>query len=560
MASLSSITIELEGVGRILLNRNVSVPIYQRSYAWEDEHVTDLLNDVAKAMLDEAPEYFIGSIVTTKNRAARAEVADGQQRLATVTIFLAAIRDFFYDAGDKERAATITGELLHKKDLKTLELIPKLQLNDVDNDFFVNRVLLLPDDVRRKQTPTKQSHVRIDKAATLAREHVQRIGAARDATEKLTDLVEYLRDCVKVIWVCVPDDTNAFMVFETLNDRGLALAITDLLKNHLFGLAGNRLSEVQTAWVGMVSALENLEEENVILTYLRHYWSSRHGLVREKDLYADIKRRIKNQSRAVTFATDLERNAHIYASIVNTSDTFWTKYGDTCRQHMETINTLRMVQIRPLILSVLDTFRPNEAKTAIRQIVSWSVRFLIHGGLGSGAIETHNCQAATAIREKTIESAAHLYKRLKSVIPNDAQFRTSFLTATVSKAYLARYYLRALEEQDRGSADPELVPNANREAINLEHVLPVNASRTWSHVPVDEQIVLVKRLGNLALMKTKVNTKAGNDGFSYKRTFYKQSEYKLTSQIAQKATWDRASIEERQSYMADLAVKTWPAR
>lgn len=560
MGSLSSIAIELEGVGRILLNRNLSVPIYQRSYAWEDEHVSDLINDVATAMSEGAHEYFIGSIVTTKNQATRAEVADGQQRLATITILLAAIRDFFYESGDRDRADAITGELLHKKDLKTLTLIPKLQLNDVDNEFFVHRVLLLPDDGKRAELATKPSHVRIDHAATLAREHIQRIGTASDPTERLTDLVEYLTDCVKVIWVRVPDDTNAFMVFETLNDRGLELAITDLLKNHLFGLAANRLGEVQTSWVSMVSALEGVEEENVVLTFLRHYWSSRHGLVREKDLYADIKKRTNNQSGVVSFAADLERNAHLYVAMVNTTDALWTKYGDTCRQHMETINTLRMVQIRPLILSVLDSFKDGEAKIAIRNMVSWSVRFLIHGGLGSGAIETHNCQAAKAIRDKEITSASQLFKRLRSVIPNDAQFQASFATATVSKAYLSRYYLRALEQQERGESEPELVPNPNTEVINLEHVLPQTASHAWAHIPPDEHVLLLKRLGNLALMKTKINTTAGNDGFSFKKSFYAQSDYRLTARLSQEGKWDRQKIEHRQAYMAGLAVKTWPLR
>ena len=357
MGTLSAIAIELEGIGRILLNQNLSVPVYQRSYAWEDEHVTDLFNDINNAMRDAANEYFIGSIVTTKNQAARAEVADGQQRLATVTILLAAIRDYFYETNDKERAQSITSDVLHKKELKTLTLIPKLQLNDADNDFFVNRILLPPDDPKRSVNPTKPSHIRIDRAATLIRKQIGSLATGRDATERLTDLVQYLTDSVKVIWVRVPDDTNAFTIFETLNDRGLTLAITDLLKNHLFGLAGNRLGEVQRSWVSMISTLEAIEEDNIILTYLRHYWSSRHGLIREKDLYADIKKRVNNQVRAVSFASELERNAHIYAAVVNTTDSYWAKYGDTCRKHMETINTLRMVQIRPLILSVLDSYK-----------------------------------------------------------------------------------------------------------------------------------------------------------------------------------------------------------
>ena len=354
MGTMSSIAIELEGVGRILLNRNLAVPIYQRSYAWEDEHVRDLLTDVETAMSEGAHEYFIGSIVTTKNQAARAEVADGQQRLATVTIILSAIRDFFYESGDKERANAITGELLHKKELRTLALIPKLQLNDADNEYFVNRVLLLPDDPKRASTATKPSHLRIDAAATLAREHIRRVGNSRGATERLTEIKE--------------------------------------------------------------------------------------------------------------------------------------------------------------------------------------------------------------VRDKKISTAAQLFNRLKGILPNDPQFRASFATATVSKGYLARYYLRALEQQERGDSEPELVPNPNAEIVNLEHVLPQNASSSWSHIPPDEQVLLLKRLGNMVLMKTKINIKAGNDSFAFKKGFYSKSEFKLTNGVCAESAWNRASIEKRQSDLAGLAVKTWPLK
>lgn len=63
MGIMSSIAIEPEGVGRILLNHNLAVPIYQRSYAWEEEHVRDLLTDVETAMSEGAHKYFIGSFL-----------------------------------------------------------------------------------------------------------------------------------------------------------------------------------------------------------------------------------------------------------------------------------------------------------------------------------------------------------------------------------------------------------------------------------------------------------------------------------------------------------------
>lgn len=560
MKKTASINIDLQGIGRILFNRNVSVPIYQRSYAWEDEHVKDLLTDISTAMSEGATEYFIGSIVTTQNESLRAEVADGQQRLATVTILLAAIRDWFHQAGDRDRAETITTDLLHKKELKTLALIPKLKLNDSDNEYFTKRILLLPDNPERNPPTTKASHKRIDGAAILAREHVDSLASSRGGTDALTDLVEFLTDSVKVIWVQVPDDTNAFMVFETLNDRGLALAITDLLKNHLFGLSGARLGEVQQAWIGMTSALEFMDEDNAVLTFLRHYWSSREGLVREKDLYADIKRKINNLSRAVSFAKELERNAHVYAAIVNTTDSLWAQYGDSCRKHMEMLNALRLIQVRPLLLSVIDKFAAAEVRKAVRNMLSWSVRFLVHGGLGSGAIESNNCAAAKEIRADTIKSASQLFARLQTIIPNDAQFKTAFLTCGVSKAFLARYYLRAIEQQASSVAESELVPNENAEVVNLEHVLPQRPSSAWAHIPVEEQALLTNRLGNLALLKTKVNVKAGNDGFKEKKPFYAGSDFQFTKFVAAESLWDRSAIERRQARMADLAPLTWPLK
>jgi len=96
MGSFKNIDIELIGIGKAVLNKRLSVPIYQRSYAWEDKHILDLFSDIANAIANGENEYFIGSIVTTKNNTPRPEVVDGQQRLATATILIAAIRDYFF--------------------------------------------------------------------------------------------------------------------------------------------------------------------------------------------------------------------------------------------------------------------------------------------------------------------------------------------------------------------------------------------------------------------------------------------------------------------------------
>ena len=99
MTSLEEMRISLEGIGHTLSDNLLAVPMYQRSYAWEDQHVNDLFQDVGSAVSNSESEYFLGSIVVTRDAGDRPEVVDGQQRLATTTILLAGIRDWFFSQG-----------------------------------------------------------------------------------------------------------------------------------------------------------------------------------------------------------------------------------------------------------------------------------------------------------------------------------------------------------------------------------------------------------------------------------------------------------------------------
>jgi hypothetical protein len=560
MTAVDTINIELLGIGRAILNKMLAVPFHQRSYAWEDKHVLDLISDIESAIDKGENEYFLGTIVTTKNDTPRPEVADGQQRLATVTILLAAIRDYFINKTDTDRASNITLRYLYTQDLSTLDTIPKLRLNDADNEFFLKRILTTPDSPDRAIEPSKESHQKISRAALLAKEFVERYSQLAKPTERLASLVAYMTDSLKVIWVSVPDDANAFTIFETLNDRGLTLAISDLLKNYLFGTSADRVSEAQQRWTQMVSTLEAMDNEDVIVTYIRHFWSSGHGSTREKDLYNQIKNHIRNKELALNFSTQLAEGAKLYAAMLNPSHELWQTYGPTARDHMNTLNLLRMIQIRPLVLAVLRNFSIPEIQKSLRLMVSWVVRFLIVGGLGGGTLETHYSLRAKDINEGKITTANQLSAQLKKIIPTDSRFKDEFSTASVSTQYLARYYLRALEKQARGESHPEFIPIENTDVVNLEHILPQNPSPIWDYIPEDERTLFSRRIGNLALLTNPINVASGNDSFGYKKNFYKESSYSLTNELADYPSWNIEYIARRQEELASLAVKAWPLK
>jgi hypothetical protein len=137
----TGIEIKQEGLGHALSDNTLRVPVYQRSYMWEDENVTTLFGDLANAIADNSPDYFLGSVVVTKGSNGSPEVVDGQQRLATITIFIAAIRDYFLAQNEKELADDIEREYLMTRGLRTREITPNLHLNEYDHDYFFKRVL-----------------------------------------------------------------------------------------------------------------------------------------------------------------------------------------------------------------------------------------------------------------------------------------------------------------------------------------------------------------------------------------------------------------------------------
>src|SRR5262249_5206945 len=211
MATAGEIEILREAIGHALADNTLVVPMYQRSYAWEGEQVNELFQDIANAIATNEKEYFIGSIVVTPQDQFQ-EVVDGQQRLATATIFLAAVRDYFLSTSDAERATTIEQRYLMTTDLRTKEIRPRFRLNATDNDFFLKRIIAKPSSPDRNIPATRESHKRIQQAALLAAKRVNDIVqpySPGDRPARLLDWVDYLEKQIRVIWVKVPDDANA---------------------------------------------------------------------------------------------------------------------------------------------------------------------------------------------------------------------------------------------------------------------------------------------------------------------------------------------------------------
>lgn len=559
-----------EGLAHILADNDLFVPPYQRSYAWKADQVSSLLEDLAGA-IRRAPdkgtsEYFLGSVVAI-GRDGRLEIVDGQQRLATVSIILAAIRNQFLDEDDADMAENIERQYLLRFDMETREYPARLTLNEVDNPYYQGWIVSRPADRNPTVTAQTPSHRRIKRAHDVAKKYFQQMWeqySSSDASRALADWISFLRDHAQVIRVTVRDAADAFIIFETLNDRGLELSTADLLKNYLFGKSGDRLEETRGCWQRMEGALSTISSTDPTAEYVRQLWGSYYGLTRKRELFHRIKDEITNKRAAVEFAMRLVDHATQYAAILNPNHQLWNAYGTATRNGLRTLRTLKVERLRPLLLSVLSKFSEAEVKKTVKWLVAATVRLNAAGGGSSGPTERALADCAVKVRNGKIKNLKELATTLvseHSVIPSDSAFRHFFTGLRVRDAKTARYYLRALEDAFLNSDEPYMLSD-DEAVLNLEHVLPQGGrGASWSHVPDELANALYQRLGNMVLLNPKVNSELQSKSFAEKIEAYKDSNStRLTLDLVDKygtGTWGDEQINARQEFLADLAVRAW---
>jgi hypothetical protein len=558
------IAIGESGIGSVLNRYSLRVPLNQRSYAWEEDHVKTLLQDFSNAIASANKTYFLGTIVLSESDS-KWEVADGQQRLATTAILISAIRDHL-SAGspnEKEAAQKYTQNFLLEFDELSGEHVPKLTLNIEDNDFFVKNALLAPDSAGRG-TATRQtdSHDRLTDAMRICREHVAKIIAQygkADQAKRLYEWIAFLRDSAIIIEIRVPDSFNAYTLFETLNDRGLRASQADILKNYLFGKAQDRINEVAPKWAAMTSILESVDVDDLVLTFLRHHWISENGPTVEKELADKIREKITGRQQTVDMAKSLASNAVDYAALFSPLEhTGWPKYEKHTRAYIYIITrVLQIEQIRPLLLAIITKIDPKEAATAFQLCLAWSVRFLIAGGGGGGVLDRHYGLRAKEISSGDIKTASAMADKMKGIVRTDAEFLEGLRRARISKSHLARYYLRAIELKRADERRPELggiIEDAG--TYNLEHVMPLRPSQSWN---LSDEIIqgYAKRLGNMTLLDPSMNVDLDNKTFDEKVPIYKTSPLLITQEVGDFKKWGPDEIEQRQAALASDAVTIW---
>jgi len=370
----------------------MQVPDWQRSYSWESAEVEAFWQDLVDfddrypGQNIENQEHFLGSIVLVTGGATNL-LLDGQQRLATSTILLSALRDDRrpYKA---DAASRLQSKYVADFDDPSNATTYSLTLNVYDRNYFRTEVQCDPaPPVRPKPTLRSHSLIRAARQYFDARigEKTRGLGGGEAAYKWNLRIEQVLCAHMSVAAVSSTDEDNAAAVFETPNDRGIGLSTPDLLRNLLLRRSEPNDDVTREQIVAAWQTVLGIHDEANVDDFLRHYWVSHRGDVKARKLYREIKDTIvRENSSSLVLSRDLEESALVYRDIVSARED-----DAELRAGLEAIGELGARALYPAMLSGYAAVGSDGDKAPLRSLArdlvptGQSPRYRLEGAIDS---------------------------------------------------------------------------------------------------------------------------------------------------------------------------------
>ena len=548
---------ELIGNGKLY-----RVPPYQRDYSWSQEQWEDLWNDILELQSEPEERHYMGALVVEGKSDREFLIIDGQQRLATLSLFTLAVIDRLQAMADRgieaednrERARELRNRFIGEKDPASLNESTRLYLNETDDPLYQDYLVQLRKPINPMGLP--KSNQLLWKCFLYFRQGLETAESLNaDGRSTASLLSETIARQFLFILITVDDELNAYTVFETLNARGLELTTTDLLKNYLFSrvTVSADLKALQRRWQRLIATVEQPRFPE----FLRYHLLCQHPKVRSERLFKLVRDRTKTTQDVFDLLGNLEGRAELFAAVLDPNHSYWIEL-DEARPYIHELNLFRVRQAMPLLFAAWENM--DEDFVRILKLVSAiSFRYTVVSRLNTNALEPVYHNAAKAVIDGEASGPADVFSHLKSIYVDDVRMGQDFGLLTVNtrgpRKKLAKYILARLEtDTAKRACDPSTDPGT------IEHILPENPSETWKETFTSEQWdAATYRLGNLTLLESSANRDIGNSVYEHKRIAYENSRYEITKTIPELAPeqWTPELLDERQRKLAKRAVHLW---
>lgn len=584
------INVGAKSLGSLLANSTkISVPSFQRNYSWTKDQVEQFLQDIYESA-DNGSSHFWGPIVLLRRPLSPndLEVIDGQQRITTAIIFLSILRDKALELNEPWMNPGLPGAYQLPPVVRNFLFLPLLYSEQRFTGSYLiektlsERIIADPENPvpgggapqsrlpitsngagmspgeRKNSKELRAAYRQMNESLS---EKLDAAIADMEKTHMVSKLFQALTDNFEIHTMELVDEDDAYLLFESLNDRGLRLNPSDLLKTLTLReiRASPGVTTVEQAletWDDCVDALGDYD----FTKFLRHYLLTQQTqTIQNRRIFAEFKKQIdllapqgalKNLQKLSTATTNYAHllcQTHHPDSELHKSFERMNRYSDTHRVFLLGLLQSGLVQSNLQMLT--------------RAIEFLSYRWIATGGNAQELESFYQNQLHLLFSGSSATVVQKVLENLIQGAPSDAQFRV--LTRNDSPK-LQRYLLLRLEESTGGA----IAGNAE-----IEHLAPRNpaGNRVHWHAAVADDSKpdaygeiyddYVQNWGNLTLLEDRLNRSISNSIWPSKvagNANYRgitASNYNLNQIIKSKAMWTAADIRSREKWLYESAVE-----
>ncbi|MCX6981782.1 MAG: DUF262 domain-containing protein [Verrucomicrobia bacterium] len=541
-------------LGKILEGNNqFVVPLFQRPYTWDESRWKVLWADLVELCEDEtdtnrAKPHFMGSLVTVPTRSVPEGVTkflliDGQQRLTTLQVLLAALRDSARGMPGSLSEKLEKSHLVNQfeEGLDHFKLLPT-QTNG-DRDAFLALI---------KGEAVTDLDSRVAKAYGWFQKKLKSRGSP-DA-ERLASIILRRLSMVSIV---LDHDDNPHLIFESLNYKGEPLTQGDLIRNYFLMRVPVAEQEklFQRCWEPMQLRLkEELSE------FVRHFLMRQGAIVKRGEIYRTLKERTDEQTPddIAKFLDELHRSAVHYHRLLDPAQ----ELNPDLHRRLRRFERLEVSVAWPLLLNLYadrdaGSLSIGEFTAILDTLENYFIRRFVCG------VPTYGLNKILTPLYNQAKSHTSLLDGVRATLaqrgyPSDTEFRNALINGRLygggERLPKAKLILESLELSLAGKEQ------VTTDALTIEHIMPQTPTSWWEEnlgeAWRETHELKLHTLGNLTL--TGYNAELSNGNFASKRTVFLQSPVHLSRSITRFEKWDGEAMQQRGEELAELALRTWP--
>lgn len=537
-------------------SKRLVVPRFQRVYSWKDSNLNEFYEDFIATAANSPEHKFLGTLVFDASKNTHFEVIDGQQRVMTLTIVLAVIRDILQEeigtASAIALATTIQNEHISAGsslrarvdgDADSGGSIYILTAEKSMREFFIKYISKGDMDLRNATKPSNEGERNVERAYTFFRQKITKDKLAKKADKEgnvtlLNKLAESLIG-IQFILINVHNSDMAYALFESHNAKGADLLVSDLIKSYFYGqLRGpddvkeKRIKE----WDRSVTLLKSGANMKID-KFLHYYVQSYEGKFTKAQLYTKIKKRIgKSDKTATAFMKDLESNVDLLLRLrsgeIESVEEHYLPHETKIKINaaLTYISDFKVDQCYILLLSLFRN-RQKFSPTFLRKIVELIENFtFVYSKISKGqanVIEKLYAQLATEIEAIDLDeisskpngidvSSGKIFSRLEKHLSKEVKYEVFLpkfkdLDYTKSQQKKLIQYSFAKIENYKNNGGSILGVDSN-----LDHIIARNPKNSTA-----TQIARLHSIGNLVPIDKLSNSRLGNKPLPEKIEAYK---------------------------------------